>query len=196
LEPAAIYARPVIPRKIPANESQPRYELADLKNGFSPDPANFYEFNYRSTLRAMVAVVIDTEGPIYLELLLTRIARAHGFGRIGVTIREIILAAIDPIFPTSGQGGMTVLWPEGGVKESAPFRYGASALRSLWDIPDVELIGLARELSEQGRTSEQVLMRMIKDIGIARVTEGIRRRLAEIVGKCGKEPSVTIGTER
>ena len=72
-----------------------------------------------------------------------------------------------------------------GIKESTPFRYAAQAVRTLWDIPDVELIGLARELSEQGMTSEQVLLRMIKDLGIARVTEGIRRRLAEIVGKCG-----------
>ena len=133
----------------------------------------------------MVALVIRTEGPIYLELLLTRIARAHGFGRIGVTIRETVLASIDPIFQTSGKGDMTVLWPEGVVKESTPFRYAAQAVRTLWDIPDVELIGLARELSVQGMTSEQVLLRMIKELGIARVTEGIRRRLAETVGRCG-----------
>jgi hypothetical protein len=56
---------------------------------------------------------------------------------------------------------MTVLWPE-GIKESTPFRYSAAAARSLWDIPDVELIGLARGLSEQGMTSEQVLLQMIK----------------------------------
>jgi len=183
-EPPARFARPVIPLKGPANVNRPRYELADLKNGFSPDPDNFYELNYRPTLRAMVVVVIRTEGPIYMELLLTRIARAHGFGRIGVTIRETILAAIDPTFPKSGRGDMTVLWPEGVVKESTPFRYGAPAVRALYDIPDVELIGLARELSEQGMTSEQVLLQMIKDLGIARVTEGIRRRLVEIAGRC------------
>jgi very-short-patch-repair endonuclease len=188
LEPAARYARPVIPRKGADNVNRPRYELADLKNGFSPDPDNFYELKYQPTLRAMVVAVIRTEGPIYMELLLTRIARAHGFGRIGVTIRETILAAIDPIFPTSGQGDMTVLWPGGVVKESTPFRYGAPAVRALCDIPDVELIGLARELSEQGMTSEQVLLQMIKDLGIARVTEGIRRRLVEIAGRCSGVP--------
>jgi hypothetical protein len=126
----------------------------------------------------MVAVVIRTEGPIYMESLLTRIARAHGFGRIGVTIRETIIIAIDPIFPTSGEGDMTVLWPEGVVKESTPFRYGALGIRDFWNIPDVELIGLARQRSEQGMTSEQVLLQMIEDLGIARVTEGIRCRLA------------------
>jgi hypothetical protein len=133
----------------------------------------------------MVAVVIRTEGPIYLELLLTRIARVHGFGRIGVTIRETITAAIDPIFPTSGQGDVKVLWPEGVAKESTPFRFGAPGVRDFWNIPDVELIGLARQRSEQGMTSEQVLLQMIKDLGIARVTEGIRGRLVEIVGRCG-----------
>jgi hypothetical protein len=35
-------------------------------------------------------------------------------------------------------------------------------------------------------TSEQVLLQMIKDIGLGRVTEGIRGRLAEIVGRCGE----------
>jgi very-short-patch-repair endonuclease len=188
-EPVARYARPVIPRKGPANENRLRYELADLRNGFSATPAIFYELKYQPTLRAMVAVVIRTEGPIYLELLLTRIARAHGFGRIGVTIRQTIIGVIDPIFPTSGRGDMTVIWPEGVVKESTPFRYGASAVRDFWDIPDVELIGLAREVSEQGMTSEQILLRMIKGIGIARVTEGIRGRLAEIVGRCGGGPA-------
>jgi len=78
-----------------------------------------------------------------------------------------------------------VLWPEGVVKESTPFRYAAQAVRTLWDIPDVELIGLALQLSEQGMTSEQVLLQMIKELGIARVTEGIRGRLVEIVGRCG-----------
>jgi len=188
-EPASLNARSMFPRKVSANENRLRYELADLKNGFSPDPNNFYELNYRPTLRAMVVVVIRTEGPIYLELLLTRIARAHGFGRIGVTIRATILAVIDPIFPTSGQGDMTVLWPEGIVKESTPFRFGAPAVRDFWNIPDVELIGLVLEVSEQGMTSEQVLTQMIKDLGIARVTEGIRRRLAEIVGRRGELPS-------
>jgi hypothetical protein len=188
-EPAARYARPLIPSHGPANKIRPRYELTDLKNGFSPDPDNFYELNYGPTLRAMIAVVIRTEGPIYLELLLTRIARAHGFGRIGVTIRETIIGVIDPIFPTSGRGDMTVIWPEGVVKESTPFRYGAPGVRDFWDIPDVELIGLARELAEQGMTSEQVLPQMIKDLGMARVTEGIRRRLAEIVGRCNELPS-------
>jgi len=104
----------------------------------------------------MTAVIIRTEGPIYKELLLTRIARAHGFGRIGVAIRETIIAALDSIFLTSGQSDMSVLWPE-GVKESTPFRYGAPGVRDFWNIPHVELIGLARELSEQGMTSEQIL---------------------------------------
>jgi hypothetical protein len=185
LEPAARYARPVIPLREPVIENRPRYELADLNNGFTATPAIFYELKYQPTLRGMVAVVIRTEGPIYLELLLTRIARAHGFGRIGVTIRETITAAIDPIFPTSGQGDMTVLWPEAVVKESTPFRYGAPGVRDFWNIPDVELIGLARELSEQEITTGQIILQMIKNIGIARVTEGIRGRLAEIVGRCG-----------
>jgi very-short-patch-repair endonuclease len=192
LEPAARYARPVvvISRKGPANENRARYELADLKNGFLPDPANFYALNYRPTLRAMVAMVIRTEGPIYVELLLTRIARAHGFGRIGMTIRETIIAALDPIFLTSGQGDMSVLWPE-GVKESTAFRYGSPGVRDFWNIPDVELIGLVRELTEQGMHSEQLLPQMIKDIGLGRVTEGIRGRLAEIIGRCSRETSVS-----
>ena len=81
-----------------------------------------------------------------------------------------------------------MLWPEGVVKESTPFRYGVPAVRGLCNIPDVELIGLARELSEQGMTSEQVLLQMIKDLGIARVAEGTRSRLVEIVSRC-REPA-------
>jgi hypothetical protein len=81
LEPAARYARPVIPLKGPANVNRARYELTDLKSGFSANLDHFYELNYQPILRAMAAVVIRTEGPIFMELLVTRIARAHGFGR-------------------------------------------------------------------------------------------------------------------
>jgi uncharacterized protein DUF3320 len=52
----------------------------------------------------MAAYVIQKEGPIFSDLLIARIARAHGFSRSSGKIRETILAVIDSGFPTSKQG--------------------------------------------------------------------------------------------
>lgn len=66
------------------------YVLADL-GAFPADAAAFYDAAYQKRLSAMIDHVIDTEGPIHEELLLRRIARHHGFQRIGSRIRETVL---------------------------------------------------------------------------------------------------------
>jgi Protein of unknown function (DUF3320) len=68
------------------------YREADLST-FSAvlDPASFHEPAYDVHLRAMVAHVLSAEAPISGDVLVTRIARAHGFQRSGNLIRDRVM---------------------------------------------------------------------------------------------------------
>lgn len=52
----------------------------------------FYDADYDETLKLLVAHVLEREAPILDELLVQRIARAHGFQRSGRLINERVLA--------------------------------------------------------------------------------------------------------
>jgi hypothetical protein len=47
------------------------------------DPSLFYDRDYEHVLNSMVAVTLQREAPIYEDVLIERIARAHGFQRSG-----------------------------------------------------------------------------------------------------------------
>ena len=55
------------------------------------DPARFAEPGYSATLREMIARVIAAEAPIRDDILVERIARAHGFRRSGRVIRDRVM---------------------------------------------------------------------------------------------------------
>jgi very-short-patch-repair endonuclease len=172
------------------NGAQPKlgstYEIADLASfGALASPRRFYEIGYQSVLKEMAAYVIQKEGPIFSDLLIRRIARAHGFARSGGKIRETILAVINSDFPTSKQGEDTLLWPMGvEPTDSVDFRNASLEIRGLNDIPDVELIGLAKAISRDGQDSEATLLAMASAVGIGRITDGIRHRLINAIDRC------------
>jgi Protein of unknown function (DUF3320) len=74
------------------------YVKADPRAVPTPDRERFYDVGYRSDLRNMIDHVIEIEGPIYFDVLIDRIARAHGFQRSGETVQKIIRAALGLLF--------------------------------------------------------------------------------------------------
>ena len=164
----------------------PAYEVADLASfGSLVNACRFYEGGYQPVLKEMAAYVVQKEGPIFSDLLITRIARAHGFARSGGKIRETISTAIGSDFLTSKEGQDTLLWPAGiQPTHRVDFRPASLEIRGLNDIPDVELIGLAKAISCDGLDSEATLLGMASALGIARITDGIRRRLTSAIDRC------------
>jgi hypothetical protein len=162
------------------------YEVANLASfGSVVNARRFYEIGYQPVLKEIVAYVIQKEGPIFSDLLVTRIARAHGFARSGGKIRETISTAIGSDFPTSKEGEDTLLWPSGvHPTDRADFRPASLEIRGVNDIPDVELIGLAKAISCDGMDSEATLLGMASALGITRITDGIRRRLTSAIDRC------------
>jgi very-short-patch-repair endonuclease len=164
----------------------PAYEVADLASfGSLVNARRFYEGGYQPVLKEMAAYVVQKEGPIFSDLLITRIARAHGFARSGGKIRETISTAIGSDFLTSKEGEDTLLWPAGvQPTDRVDFRPASLEIRGLNDIPDVELIGLAKAISCDGLDSEATLLGMVSALGIARITDGIRGRLTSAIDRC------------
>jgi hypothetical protein len=156
------------------------YKVADLPAcGLLPAPERFYDPLYRSTLRAMTACIVGVEGPVFADVLVTRIARAHGFARSGERIRETVMAAIERRFPTSEENGRLILWPDhADARGLACFRRSSPETREHSDIPIAELASLARHFLGDGADTEETVRRLAAYFGLSRLREATRARFA------------------
>ncbi|MCC6917764.1 MAG: DUF3320 domain-containing protein [Alphaproteobacteria bacterium] len=157
-----------------------QYMQADLAAaGFAPDAKLFYDVSYRSELRRMVSHVIDLEGPIFEDVLVSRIARAHGFQRAAGRIRELVIGAAGERHQRSSEDDRAVLWPaDADVVERVPYR--ASVNRDHGDIPLAELAGLAALHAQAGVSLDEVTRLMARDLGLAKLREQARNRLESV----------------
>ena len=98
----------------------------------------------------MVDHVVEIEGPIYFDVLIDRIARAHGFQRSGETVQKNHprSARTSPL-PTTRDGDREIIWPQNTTPATkTPYR-GAGG-REHGDVPLPELAGLADILRVPG----------------------------------------------
>ncbi|MDP1601790.1 MAG: DUF3320 domain-containing protein, partial [Legionella sp.] len=123
-----------------ANKVQRVFSPTDL-SAFPANSDSFFDFSYRSTLKAMVDAVIEHEAPLREDVLGQRIARAHGWLRTGARIRDQIanhLRRLERTHETSG----VFLWKPGTVSSRVPFRQPLNEAhrRALSDICLAELV--------------------------------------------------------
>ncbi len=161
------------------------YLVADLvAAGFNPNQQAFYETSYRSFLRKMVAHVIMVEGPVFDDVLVQRIARAHGFARVAGRIRETVLDVVERKFPRSLEDGRKIFWPEKADKSLfPPFRNSSADVRDHTDIPLVELAALAREYLTAGFEPKEAAVMMARHLHIGRLREATRERFKSAAKK-------------
>jgi very-short-patch-repair endonuclease len=155
-----------------------RYVVADISAcGVDPNPDRFYEAGYSPALSRMIAHVINTEGPLYADQLVTRIARVHGFMRSGAKIVERIMLAIDRRFPRSHEGEREVLWPAGATPQPVlPLRRSKAEDRDHNDIPLAELASLAASRLRKREDEADVVAHMRQHFGLARLHDSTRAR--------------------
>jgi hypothetical protein len=167
-----------------ATQSDPAaYVIADMGTlGATPRGDLFYEPRYRALLCQMVARVIEVEGPIYGDVLVTRIARAHGFQRSGSNIHALVLAAVDRRFPRTKEDGREVFWKE-GARTDIPVLYRSSSkdIRSHADIPIIELAGLAGSYARLRMKDEEILKRMADQFELGRLRDATRARFQRAI---------------
>jgi hypothetical protein len=161
IEEHKVYARG--PETIEAGTAATLYSKADPSTVAAPDRDRFYDVDYRTDLRSMVDHVIEIEGPIYFDVLIERIARAHGFQRSGENVQRIIRAALGrQRFPATRDGDREVIWPQNATPcMKIPYR-GAGG-REHSDVPLPELAGLADVLRSRGLEDGEDLIRGIQE---------------------------------
>lgn len=153
------------------------YIVADPATVAVPEQARFYERDYRPVLRRMVDHVVETEGPIYFDVLVDRISRAHGFQRAAERIRGIVKATLGPSrIPVTQEGDREIVWPaSANALGLTPYRRGER--RDHGDIPLPELASLAAELArETGFEGEELVREIQEHFRLGRLAASTRER--------------------
>jgi very-short-patch-repair endonuclease len=177
---------PRTPEPVPnTNAKSTIYLVANVaESGVKPVPIRFFDQGYLPELTRMIAHVVSTEGPIYSDQLVTRIARAHNYQRNGGAIVEKVMRATDRRFPRTTDDNRELIWPAGSTPAAIhPFRSGAADQRDHGDIPLVELASLTLPHLSAGRiTEEEILERLRDHFGLARLREATRNRFVAAIG--------------
>jgi hypothetical protein len=171
-----------LPDEAKADDTDGLDVTIDFEALFQPDRERFYEVDYRAHLRKMIEHLVETEGPIYFDVLVERVARAHGFQRSGETVQKVIDAALGRHrYPCSKDVDRDVIWPTDAIIEKIAYR--GTMGREHADIPLLELAGLADLLRARGLEEEEDIVRAMKDhFGLARLAMPTRQRFEVAVG--------------
>ncbi|MER2265587.1 DUF3320 domain-containing protein [Methylobacterium oxalidis] len=154
------------------------YRLTDFADLPQPiEPERFYDPSYRRTLATMVTHVLATEAPLYEDVLVRRIARAHGLQRAGQRIRDTVMDLVEPAVARTDDDGRVILWSPGEEpRTSYSYRTSDAQVRSHVDTPLPELVGLARTIRANASEAERVRL-MAQTLGLSRVEASTRSRL-------------------
>lgn len=140
----------------------------------------FHDPSYDEVLRAMVEWVVQREGPVLDAVLARRIARAHGFQRTGSRIQERVEQVARQLFATTEESVGTFYWPRDlAAGAEATYRWPADedSARGVEEICEQELLMLARSVIASGKTAEDALLAMAREMGLARLRTASRSRL-------------------
>jgi very-short-patch-repair endonuclease len=171
---SAVTAR-LVPKTTAA--SPKTYVTADVTRVARPDRESFHDPLYTPTLRAMVALVITTEGPILEDLLVDRIARAHRLQRSGTQIRRRVMSLLPPSSQVDRKGDEVVVWPAGlEPGRPFPFRPDPTGGRSHESVPLEELASLAAPFLRLRLDAEGILRRMADEFSLERLRASARAR--------------------
>lgn len=153
------------------------YREADYSHfSDSIDPECFHLDHYGPILKAIIRHTLEVEAPIAAELLVTRIARLHGFKRSGRLIRERILDFIEDEFHLrEDPAGGIFVWLEAPPTDlSIPYRVPVKKgeIRSIDQIPSEEIISAHRTV-----TGDQAAREVAGIFGIKRLTTAVQERI-------------------
>jgi hypothetical protein len=179
-------ASPAADRREPApGPAMTRYRRADLSSFEGViKPAQFYDPAYDPVLRALAAHVVRMEAPIRDDILVERIARAHGFARSGRLIRDRILTLRErPFVLCDDPAGGCYVWPDHASREGwSRLRVPATDedVRAVEDICSEELRAGAMAIE-----AEDIPWELSKQLGIRRLSAAARARISRALSAVG-----------
>lgn len=141
-----------------------------------------YDEAYHPRLQALVAEVIEREAPVYLELVVERVARALGKQKAGRVIHERVVSAIPRECLRSADSDRLVLFGKGAdPRRIVALRPSKSDWRSHRDIPLVELASLALPLIRAKKTDDEILSHYSRSFKLARLRQPTRIRFEKAI---------------
>jgi very-short-patch-repair endonuclease len=166
--------------------------------GIRPDPSRFYDREYEPVLRSMVESAVRREAPIYEDVLVDRIARAHGFQRSGDRIQKAISRVLGRKYRKTHEDGRAVIWAENS-HEATPVLYRESRpeVRSHADTPIAELASLALPFIRVRLGDEDILYRMANHFQLGRLREPTRIRFQSAIDLARRSLAIngTVGSK-
>lgn len=144
----------------------------------------FHEPTYDAVLVPMVEWVVLHEGPVLDAVLARRIARAHGFQRTGSRIQDRVELIARQRFGKTEEPGGTFYWPAHVVPGSAvEFRWSRDeeAARTIQEICEQELLSLARWILGSGKSGEEAVVAMAREVGLQNSRAASRARLEAVI---------------
>jgi very-short-patch-repair endonuclease len=150
--------------------------------GLKLDPARFYDREYEGVLNSMVALTLKHEAPIYEDVLVARIARAHGFQRSGDRIQKAVSRIVGRKYRKTQDDGRTVVWAENSTETAlVSYRKCQSEVRSHTDTPVAELASLALPYIRVRLADDDILYRMANHFQLGRLREPTRVRFQSAI---------------
>jgi len=150
--------------------------------GLRLDPARFYDREYEAVLNSMVALALKHEAPIYEDVLVARIARAHGFQRSGDRIQRAVSKVVGRKYRKTQDDGRTVVWGENSTETVlVAYRKSQSEVRSHTDTPVAELASLALPYIRVRLADDDILYRMADHFQLGRLREPTRVRFQSAI---------------
>jgi very-short-patch-repair endonuclease len=156
--------------------SQPEDAVADG----AVSAESFYLPAYDSVLKPMIEWVVQKEGPVLDAVLARRIARSHGFQRTGSRIQERVEQLARERFASTEEAAGTFFWPDNAIPGTeVNFRWPANedSARGVEEICEQELLSLACWVIDAGKTGEEALITMARELGLLKLRAASRGRL-------------------
>lgn len=144
----------------------------------------FYENSYDEVLKPMVEWVVQHEGPVLDAVLARRIARAHGFQRTGARIQERVENLARQRFGSTEEAAGSFYWPDGvppGTEVTFRWPSDEDSTRGVEEICEQELLSLARTVISSGKSGEEALIAIAREIGLMKLRAASRGRLEAVL---------------
>ncbi|OXC74478.1 DUF3320 domain-containing protein [Caballeronia sordidicola] len=142
------------------------------------EPDLFFSRSYDQRLLAMIAHVVETEGPVRDEVLARRIARAHGWSKTGSRILDRVVGLAKLHFDAVPEDVGLFFWSKTIDRHDVAYRRPAEGTaRAVDEIALVELVALARRCKRAGYDIEAGVTAMGAEVGLRRIRATTRERL-------------------
>lgn len=179
VEPIVMYANSGATAQSPSGGIFVEVDLAMTEHAL--DPELFFASSYDERLLGMITSVVDGEGPVRVEVLGRRIARAHGWAKTGGRILGRVVDLASKHFETELESGGLFVWPKALADRSTlKFRIpGPGAARQVDEVSLAELRVLAARFRAEGHDEDSALNAMSRELGLLRLRAASRERLVE-----------------